>query len=263
VGARRESDSTTENEATPKRERRIIVRGGVLTVLSLIIMCIFALKTMEALAASDVSDNYVVEVVGRQWWGEVYYPNQVVTTTSEIHLTVSEAVTLQVTSVDAIHSFWIPQLHGQIEITSDQTNIIWIKADKLESYYDEYVESCDSQQAKMTFILVTEPMEQLTSRLEQQHLPAVTPADSLALEGRQGFLEAECIQCHILKDVETAGILGSDLAHLAADTLPNSQEHLGGWIVSPQKLKSGSLIPSTKLTGSELQVLLTYLENLK
>jgi cytochrome c oxidase subunit 2 len=50
---------------------------------------------------------------------------------------------------------------------------------------------------------------------------------------------------------------------LAAATVPNNRGNLGGWIIDPQHMKPGALMPATPLTGSDLQALLAYLATLE
>jgi cytochrome c oxidase subunit 2 len=122
----------------------------------------------------------------------------------------------------------------------------------------------------MAFYVVAVPAEQFGAWVEQQRLPAAEPVDELAQQGQEVFLEVgECGQCHTIKGTNATGNLGPDLTHLAsrlslgAGIIPNNRGHLGGWIINPQNIKPGNLMPSTDLTGEELQALLVYLETLE
>jgi cytochrome c oxidase subunit II len=60
-----------------------------------------------------------------------------------------------------------------------------------------------------------------------------------------------------------------DLTHLAsrltlgARTVPNERGHLAGWVVDPQGVKPGNLMPPTPLESEQLLDLLDYLEALR
>src|SRR5690606_36640088 len=103
----------------------------------------------------------------------------------------------------------------------------------------------------------------------QQQQPAAAPASELAQEGQEIFLGSTCINCHAIEGTGATGELGPDLTHLAsrrtlaAGTVPNNRGNLGGWIVAPQSIKPGSLMPATEMTGPQLQALLAYLETLE
>jgi cytochrome c oxidase subunit 2 len=235
----------------------------------LLIIFGFTLRTMAALAATDTSDEVIVEIVGHQWWWEVNYPLQGVTTANEIHIPVGYPIELKVTSADVIHSFWVPELHGKIDLIPGQTNSFWLQADEPGVYYGECAEFCGLQHAKMALVVVAQPEEAFVTWLEQQQQPATQVMDSTLVEGQQIFLGSACSQCHTINGTTATGDLGPDLTHLAsrltlaAGTLKNNQGNLAGWIINPQHLKPGNKMPPTNLTGPELQALLAYLESLE
>ncbi|HXW00915.1 MAG TPA: cytochrome c oxidase subunit II, partial [Anaerolineae bacterium] len=225
--------------------------------------------TMVALAATNTLDEVIVEIEGNQWWWEVNYPLQEFTTANEIHIPVGPPVELKVTSIDVIHSFWVPELHGKIDLIPGQTNSFWLQADEPGVYYGECAEFCGIQHAKMALVVVAQPEAEFTAWLEQQQQPAAQITEATLLEGQQIFLGSACISCHTVKGTNATGDLGPDLTHLAsrltlaAGTLENNQNNLAGWIIDPQNIKPGNLMPSTDLSENELQALLAYLESLE
>jgi len=263
------SGDNEESETSSRHDNLLIVSGGVATVIILIVVYFFTLRTINVLAAANPSDEFTIEVVGRQWWWEVHYPNQQVITANEIHIPVGQTVALQVTSGDVIHSFWVPQLHGKIDMIPGQTNTFWLQADQPGEYYGFCAEFCGIQHAKMAFVVIVEPLEEFRAWLEQQNQPAVEPVDSLIREGQRVFLAANCDQCHTILGTSARSTLGPDLTHfasrrtLAAGILPNTRQHLAEWITNPQQAKPGNLMPATTLAGSELEALLAYIESLK
>ncbi|MFP5284174.1 MAG: c-type cytochrome, partial [Thermoanaerobaculia bacterium] len=78
-----------------------------------------------------------------------------------------------------------------------------------------------------------------------------------------------CANCHTIRGTQAAGRLGPDLTHvasrrtLASGTLPNTRGHLGGWVLDPQSVKPGSLMPPTAMSSENLNALLAYLEILR
>jgi cytochrome c oxidase subunit 2 len=75
--------------------------------------------------------------------------------------------------------------------------------------------------------------------------------------------------CHTIKGTPASASVGPDLTHLAsrqsiaAGTLPNTRDHLAGWVVDSQSIKPGNRMPQNNLSSEDLQSLLTYLESLK
>ena len=61
-----------------------------------------------------------IRIVGHQWWWEIQYlnddPSQGFTTANELHLPVGRPVDVEVVTRDVMHSFWIPALHGKVDL---------------------------------------------------------------------------------------------------------------------------------------------------
>ena len=75
--------------------------------------------------------------------------------------------------------------------------------------------------------------------------------------------------CHTVRGTLAGGRTAPDLTHfatrstIAAGTAPNTRGYLAGWIADPQHLKPGTRMPSTGLSGVDLQAVLAYLETLR
>jgi cytochrome c oxidase subunit 2 len=251
-------------------ERRSWIVGGgvIMPVVVLLITFAFTLGTLAALAGPP-RDALTVEVVGRQWWWEVRYPAQEVVTANEIHIPAGQQVRLVLTSPDVIHSFWVPELHGKIDLIPGKRNEFWIEARYPGTYRGLCAEYCGTQHAKMQFLVIAELPDRFATWLDEQRQPAAVPADPQAEHGQQVFLGAACVQCHTIRGTNATGNLGPDLTHvasretLAAASVPNTRGHLAGWVADPQSIKPGSKMPSANLSGEELRALVDYLATLK
>lgn len=259
-----------ESRFKPGQLNRFVIVGGLIVPLVILIAVYgFALYAMAALAAPAAEDELVIEVVGHQWWWEVNYPQQGFTTANELRIPVGQRVALQVETRDVIHSFWVPELHGKIDMIPGQTNIFWLEASEPGSYFGICAEFCGTQHAKMAFVVVAEPQEQFASWLAGQQQPAPEPVEPLSTQGREVFFQLNCDECHAIKGTEAEGRLGPDLTHLAsrqtlaAGIIPNTRGHLAGWITNPQNIKPRNLMPASNLDGEDLHALLAYLESLK
>jgi cytochrome c oxidase subunit II len=264
---RREGEQTGDSMRTGSR---IVLYAGIIApAVILLVVFGFTVATLNAISTPEIPEEYTVHVVGRQWWWEVRYPTQQFETANEIHIPVGQPVRVLLSAEDVIHSFWVPELHGKLDLVPGQTNEFWLQADQPGVYLGECAEFCGIQHAKMRFLVIAEPKEQYDAWLAAQQLPASEPTDSLALRGQDIFLNSTCITCHTVAGTEATGNLGPDLTHLAsrrtlaAATVPNNHGNLGGWIADPQHLKPGNHMPPTELTGSELQALLAYLATLE
>ena len=270
--APRPADPTTDVTAAPEPRAgaRVIVWAGIIVpAIILGIVYVATLWTMRALATPAIDQGLTIHVIGRLWWWEVQYPEQQFTTANEIHIPVDRPVRIVLSSPNVIHSFWVPELHGKMDLVPGQVNTMWIEASEPGVYLGECAEFCGTQHAKMQFLVVAQPPDEFAAWLAQQQQPARAPTDELAQQGHQVFLAANCINCHAIKGTDATGNLGPDLTHLASRrTLGSAIEennvgNLSGWIVNPQHIKPGNLMPPAELSSVELQALLAYLATLK
>jgi cytochrome c oxidase subunit 2 len=265
----RKRDADPDSEQRPAGGRALILGGGVIMPAA-VLLGLFGLTlgTMVALA-NPQEEALTVQVVGRQWWWEVQYPDQQIVTANEIHIPVGQPVRLLVASADVIHSLWVPELNGKIDMVPGRVNTFWFEASQAGTFRGLCAEYCGDQHAKMMFLVVAEAPEQFAAWVERERRPAAAPADDIARQGQQVFLGTTCIQCHTVRGTSATGNLGPDLTHiasrktLAAASLDNNRGNLGGWIVNPQNLKPGTKMPATELTSQELLALLMYLESLR
>ena len=245
--------------------------NGFLVILGIVMPAVVLLGVMGVtLAVGDEAEAepaLTVEVVGNQFWWEVRYGD--VVTANELHIPVGEPVEVLLTTDDVIHSFWVPQLGGKVDMIPGRDNRTRLLADEPGVYLGECAEFCGIQHARMQLVVVAEPREDFDVWLEGEAEQAAEPTSALAARGREVFLDTSCAACHTIRGVAETGELGPDLTHLAsrltlaAGTLENTKGHLGGWILDPQGLKPGVRMPPTDLDGEQLQALLAYLETLE
>ena len=214
-----------------------------------------------------------IRVIGHQWWWEVVYPDTIpqdqIETANEIHIPVGEPVVIAFESQDVIHSFWVPNLNGKRDLIPGYKTSLWLQADRAGVYRGQCAEFCGHEHAKMALVVVAQPPAEFEAWRAKQRQSQLPPTDSVAKRGEQVFLARDCVMCHAIAGTPAGGRTGPDLTHvasratLAAGTLPNTRGNLGGWIVDPQRIKPGVLMPPNQIAPQDLQALLTYLETLK
>jgi cytochrome c oxidase subunit 2 len=252
---------------------RWIVIGGIAIPLAILIG-VFAVTaaTLSKTSHPPTRARFMIEVIGHQWWWEVRYPapdpQQTFVTANEIHIPVGEPIALRVRSTDVIHSFWVPQLQGKIDVIPGQSNTFWLRADSAGVYRGQCAEYCGIQHAHMAMQVVAQPRAQFESWVAQQRRPAAAPTDSLASAGRDAFEHQACALCHAIQGTGAHGQMGPDLTHvasrlmLAAGTIPNTPGHLAGWIMNSQTIKPGNDMPQMYLDGASLHAIMAYLATL-
>jgi cytochrome c oxidase subunit 2 len=149
--------------------RRFIVLGGVaLPVIVVLVVLAATVATMRHVPNRAPAGALVIEVVGHQWWWEIHYPEQGVTTRNELHLPVGQPVAVQLTSADVIHSFWVPALGGKLDLLPDGVNTLVLQADSPGEHLSQCAEFCGLEHADMVLTVVAESPDQFGAWVEGQ-----------------------------------------------------------------------------------------------
>jgi cytochrome c oxidase subunit 2 len=148
----------------PDRFGRWFVVGGVVAPLVILLVVFGAtVNAMRFVPTTAPPEALVIEVVGHQFWWEVRYPDAGITTTNELHLPVGRRINLQLTSADVIHSFWVPELAGKLDLLPDRTNTLILQADEPGEHVSRCAEYCGLEHTKMLLTVVAEPEGQFAS----------------------------------------------------------------------------------------------------
>jgi len=209
-----------------------------------------------------------IEVVGRQWFWDVEYPNEGIRTANEIHVPVGRTVSLHLTSADVIHSFWVPSLDRKIDLIPGRSNELDIKAEQAGTYEGACAEFCGKQHTNMRILVVAQTEADYEKWATAQAADAAAPSDQQQVEGLQDVM-GSCSYCHTIAGTPALGQIGPDLTHLAsrrdmgAGTVRNTPGNLAAWILDSQSLKPGNKMPAIQLSGDELNAVLAYLRSLQ
>jgi len=273
---RRGTSETVPDSSGGDTGRNWPIWGGIIFPLVVIGFTFgYTIYTQTKIDKSSEEAAVKIQLTGRRWWWEVKYPDQGITTANEIHVPVGSLVDIELQSADVIHSFWVPELHGKMDAVPTRINHLMLQGNEVGVYRGECAEYCGLQHAHMGFIVVVQSQEDFQAWLSAQQQSAATPADSLATQGQQVFIDRGCIFCHTVrglqdKDIDRSAVdLGPDLTHLssrltiASGSLTQNRGNLAGWILDTQHVKPGNLMPNMYMNSDELQALLAYLEGLK
>lgn len=251
---------------------RWIVIGLVLTGLTLLGTFAYSMVVMGETVSPDEPPALTIEVVGHRWWWEARYPGTQssgsFTTANELHIPVGVPVRVQVASADVIHSFWVPRLHGKIDVIPGIRNQFWIRADSVGRYRGQCAEYCGLQHSNMAVYVTAQSANDFRGWLAAQSRSAAVPQGGEAARGLRRFVQT-CALCHTVRGTEAKGVIGPDLTHLASretiagGELTNNRGNLSGWVVNAPSLKPGTLMPRIDLEPDELHAVVSYLETLR
>jgi cytochrome c oxidase subunit 2 len=156
-------------EPQPDRQGRdsfgrwFVVGGVVVPAVILLVVFGATVRAMRLVPTTTSPEALVVEVVGHQFWWEVRYPEAGITVRDELHLPVGRPVNLQLSSADVIHSFWVPELAGKIDMLPDHPNTLVLEADRPGVHLSRCAEFCGLEHTKMVLTVVVEPEERFAS----------------------------------------------------------------------------------------------------
>jgi cytochrome c oxidase subunit 2 len=252
--------------------RNVAIAGGA-SLVALFALLFQSVAVGRALDSLRSPGALRIQVTGSQWWWDVQYDNPVpslrVTTANEIHIPVGRPVAITLIATDVIHSLWIPNLQGKIDLVPGRLNELWLQADKPGVYRGQCAEYCGLQHARMALVVVADPPEQFEGWLMANRAPAAAPVTPEQRRGKEIVERTSCAMCHNITGTLAGGRTAPDLTHvasrstLAAGSVPNLREYLAGWIADPQSMKPGNRMPAPGLRADQLEAVLAYLETLK
>lgn len=168
-----------ETDQRPPQTHGNVVVEIIWTLIPAFILLFIAVPTVRTIfktQAKAIPGALEIEVIGHQWWWEFRYPEYNITTANEIYLPTGRTVNFKLTSVDVIHSFWIPQLGGKRDAITNRVNHIWLTPDstmETSEWNGFCTEYCGTSHAKMRFRVYTVQPDQFASWVASQRAPAV------------------------------------------------------------------------------------------
>ncbi|HEY7681386.1 MAG TPA: cytochrome c oxidase subunit II [Gemmatimonadales bacterium] len=243
----------------------------VWTIIPAFILAMIAVPTVRTIfrtATKPGADALQVEVIGHQWWWEFRYPQLGITTAGELKVPVGRTVTLEMTTADVLHSFWVPQFAGKRDVFPNRYNNLWFKAEVTGNFPAQCVEFCGQQHGRMAYRIVALEGAEFDTWAQSFNTPpkdfsADSTADPLVRQGQTLFTAKGCGGCHSM--YPALPLVGPNLHHVgsrsfvAAGTLQNTDENLAKWLRDPQAWKRGVLMPNLGLKDDEIQALVAYL----
>ncbi len=249
--------------------------GGVaFPVVVLTALLLYSAQRTDTLVAGTRHPDLVVSVVGRLWWWEMRYRDPVsgrdVVWANELRLPVGRRVHLGLASDDVIHSLWVPELGGKMDLVPGRTNRLLFTPTRAGVYRGQCAEFCGEQHARMALHVVVMPAAAFDAWLAQRvRADADAVAAAPATAGRRAFQAHGCVVCHATPHSRDAAARGPTLSGLAqrqalgAGVLPNGPGAVKQWLVGVQGLKPGARMPSyAHLDADTLDALAQYVEQL-
>lgn len=216
-----------------------------------------------------------VRVIGQQWSWRFEYPDYDITTT-ELVLPVNKQVLLKLTSVDVIHSFWVPEFRVKQDAIPGGFRELRVTPKTLGEYQMVCTEMCGQQHAYMTA-----PVKVLEAGEFEQWVASVQiPTDPVG-RGEYWFRTQGCAACHSLDGTKIVGpsflgLLGRSETMIDGTTLTVDEAYIIESIIDPYaKITEGyelspgsgtSAMPATyaeSLTEDQIQDIIEFIKTLE
>ncbi len=167
--------------ATFHENLRLEVLWTVIPALTLLITAVPTYKTMRAMEVPPKSD-LVVAVVGHQFFWEYRYPKYGISFAEEaLVLPAGKVITMNLSSVDVVHSWWVPAFGVKQDAFPGRITNAWFKAERPGHYKGQCAELCGKLHAKMYIdvnVVTPEKFEQWILKKKGVTLPADTTGRS-------------------------------------------------------------------------------------
>ena len=148
------------------------------------------------LGSSPNADAYYINVTAQRYSFSFEYPDakdnqgNALFVPADPHIPVGRQVAFRLHSIDVIHSFWIPRLGGKLDVVPNENNLLWLVADKPDTFAGECAEYCGLDHANMRMTIHADSQADFDAWIAAQlaianatPVPTPTPAASAAASG--------------------------------------------------------------------------------
>lgn len=136
-------------------QRWVLLGGLALPAVVLIPLVGYGLMAGQRLLPLPFMTPPRIEVQAERWrWNFRYPEHGGVATEGVLHLPAGMPVDIVVSSIDVIHSLWIPRLAGKIDVIPGRINTLRLQADAPGRYQGQCAEFCGQEHTRMRFDVV-------------------------------------------------------------------------------------------------------------
>ena len=261
VKHRRQPDDDTDGPPIHGNTRIEIIWTVIPTIIVVALSVVSAVVLHQNSDAGSKPER--IDVLTQQFAWAFKYQNG--TQTGVLRLPLKRSVELHLTSLDVLHSFWVPEFAQKQDMVPGQTFRLVVTPTRLGTYPLICTELCGLGHAVMRTSAVVMPAAEYDEWLSKQGEELDGPPGAA---GKAVFTNNGCGACHAFAPAGAAGQVGPGLDDLAAAAEKAGQpleEFIREAIVEPNKsIAEGypaNVMPPTfgELPKEQLDALVTYL----
>jgi len=194
-GSSRAPNALVHTPANPPKtdeKLELLWIGAPLVIVMLLFGVTTAIFFMQYDTPPDASTIYVV---GKQWMWKIEHPEGK-KEINELHVPTGRPFRMLMTSMDVIHSFYIPAFRIKQDVVPGRYTEMWFEPTKPGKYHLFCAEYCGTYHSGMIgTVTVMEPVEYERWLRENSNTSAAGYV-SMAAEGEKLFVQNHCAGCH-------------------------------------------------------------------
>ncbi len=179
--------------ASPSASNSVFLEMAWMAISIVVVVIIFFFGFKSYLNISTPPANaYEIQVAGQKWDWSFTYPNGYVD--QDLHVPADRPVELVMTSVDVIHSFYVPAFRVKKDVVPGRYTNVWFEATKPGEYNIFCAEYCGTGHSDSSAMVIVHPSGEFGPWLEKasNFLLTMTPEEG----GRKVYEIRGCQQCH-------------------------------------------------------------------
>jgi cytochrome c oxidase subunit 2 len=243
------------------------------TIVPLFIVTAFAYLGAVNLAETRRvdPDAMVVQVTGFQWAWRFEYPAFGVVS-DQLHVPVGKQVLLQMTSLDVIHSFWVPEFRVKQDLVPGRITELRITPTIEGDYKVRCAELCGTSHAYMENPVVISSQTDFDAWMAQRVIEAEEAAATPEGRGQALVAANGCAACHSITGTTGIGptwrgLFGDEVPLADGTTVIADETYIAESIHDPQaKIVEGfetQLMPTYGFTEEQIADIVAYIKTLR
>lgn len=154
------------------------------------------------------ADTIDIRVLGKKWSWEFDYPRDGITGSAELVVPVGKPVKLTMSSVDVLHSFYLPGFRIKRDVLPNRYTVMWFEAATVGTYDIYCAEYCGTGHSTMMTRLKVLPAAEYQAWIDSGGSGGNLPPAEL---GKALFKNRGCNACHNNTSKERMGLSGPPL----------------------------------------------------
>jgi cytochrome c oxidase subunit 2 len=249
----------------PIRENKLVEASWIVipTILVLIVFT-WGFKTFIKLGVAP-PNAYQIVVRAQKWAWQFEYPNGA--TSNELHVPVSRPVKLRMSSVDVLHSFFIPEFRIKHDVVPNRYTSVWFEATRQDTFQVFCTEYCGTRHSYMLAPVIVQSQDAFNQWLQESGIPVdASPAERGALL----YQQQACNGCHSLDGAAGVGptfqgLFGSQRTFTDGTTATADENYIRESILQPTARVVQGFAPVmpaafTGLSEEELSALIAFIQ---